>query len=165
MSNKKNNTMKTKKLLLSLLALFASIGANAYSFKVNGIYYNILSSSEKTVAVSYMAESWFDPDEGESAPAGFDYETQYWESDDDCGTYYYYYYSDYSGSITIPSSITYNGSTYQVVRIGEYAFCNCLSVTSITIPNSVTTIEANAFKNCPNLTKAGFASVEYAPMM
>ena len=38
-----------------------------------------------------------------------------------------------------------------VTRIGEYAFDGCRSLTSITIPSSVTDIASNAFFNCSNL--------------
>lgn len=43
--------MKTKHLLLILLALLTSIGVSAYTFTVDGIYYKILSETDKTVAV------------------------------------------------------------------------------------------------------------------
>ncbi len=36
--------------------------------------------------------------------------------------------------------------------IGEYAFADCSSLTSVTIPNSVTSIENNAFYRCHGLT-------------
>lgn len=36
--------------------------------------------------------------------------------------------------------------------IGDYAFCSCTSLTSITIPSSVTTIQSNAFSYCTALT-------------
>lgn len=42
--------------------------------------------------------------------------------------------------ISITSSVTYNGITYQVTRIGENVFGNCHSLASITIPCSVTSI-------------------------
>ncbi len=56
-----------------------------------------------------------------------------------------------SGDITIPSSITYDG-TYTVTSIGRYAFGFCENLTSITIPNSVTSIGDCAFKDCSGLT-------------
>ena len=35
-----------------------------------------------------------------------------------------------------------------VTSIGKYAFSNCTSLTSITIPNSVTSIDYSAFSDC-----------------
>jgi len=48
--------------------------------------------------------------------------------------------SGYSGNIIIPASVTYNGSPYSVTSIGNSAFLNCSGLTSVTIPNSVTSI-------------------------
>ena len=61
-------------------------------------------------------------------------------------------YPTYSGEVTIPESVTYQGQTYQVTGIGEFAFDECRSLTSITIPSSVTTIGSSAFGNCESLT-------------
>ena len=58
----------------------------------------------------------------------------------------------YKGSINIPESITYEGSSYSVTSIGEYAFLGCDGLTSVTIPNSVTSIGEDAFCNCIGLT-------------
>ena len=58
----------------------------------------------------------------------------------------------YSGDITIPSSVTYNGITYAVTGIGYQAFYNCSSLTSVTIPNSVTSIGSSVFYDCTSLT-------------
>ena len=60
-------------------------------------------------------------------------------------------YNEYSGSVTIPETITYDGTTYSVTSIGDSAFHYCTSLTSITIPNSVTSIGKEAFSNCNNL--------------
>ena len=58
----------------------------------------------------------------------------------------------YSGDIVIPSSITYNGNTYNVTSIGSFAFGYCTGLTGIEIPNSVTTIGSSAFYGCSGLT-------------
>ena len=57
-------------------------------------------------------------------------------------------YNSYSGKITIPDTVTYNGKTYAVTSIGSSAFRNCTSLTSITIPDAVTSIGSYAFYNC-----------------
>ena len=62
------------------------------------------------------------------------------------------YFSDYSGSVAIPRSVTYNGKTYGVTSIGILAFYQCSSLTSVTIPNSVTNIGIGAFSGCSGLT-------------
>ena len=46
----------------------------------------------------------------------------------------------YIGYINIPEKIKYNGEIYSVTSIGNSAFQHCTGLTSITIPNSVTTI-------------------------
>ena len=60
--------------------------------------------------------------------------------------------AEYSGDITVPSSVTYEGKTYQVSAIGNRAFSDCSGLTSIIIPNSVTSIGRYAFYWCDNLT-------------
>ncbi len=50
--------------------------------------------------------------------------------------------------VTIPSEITYNTKTYRVVSIGKSAFINCYQLSSVIIPNSITTIGENAFGQC-----------------
>ena len=59
--------------------------------------------------------------------------------------------SKYIGSdeeVTIPSTI--DGK--KVTSIGDFAFCYCESLESVTIPNSVTSIGACAFHSCESLT-------------
>ena len=58
----------------------------------------------------------------------------------------------YSGDVVIPSSITVEGQEYPVAIIGKSAFSDCSSLTSITIPNSVTSIRERAFESCSSLT-------------
>ena len=115
--------MKKLKLFFTALLLLCCVGmAKAHDFEAGGIYYNILSETDKTVAVTYQGDS------------------------------YNAYNNEYTGSVVIPESITYNGTTYSVTSIGESAFFWCDGLTSITIPNSVTSIGENAFAYCSGLT-------------
>ena len=84
-------------------------------------------------------------------------------------------------NIVIPSVVNYGGNEYSVTSIGDYAFEDCSSLTSVTfgensqlteigdnafegctslisieIPNSVTYIGYNAFGNCSSLTNVTF---------
>ena len=114
-----------KKLLqipLLLVALFlTSIPISAHDFYWNGIYYDVISSTGKTVEVTFR------------------------------GDYYYSYSNEYTGMVTIPETVTYSGTTYNVVAIRSRAFLGC-RVTSITIPNSVLDIGSSAFEDCDDLT-------------
>ena len=62
------------------------------------------------------------------------------------------YSNEYSGSITIPATVTHNGVEYNVTSIGGDAFAYCSSLTAITIPEGVTSIGNSAFAYCTNLT-------------
>lgn len=61
---------------------------------------------------------------------------------------------NYNGltSANIPASVTYNSVSYSVTSIGADAFRECSGLTSVTIPNSVTSIGNYAFLECSGLT-------------
>ena len=111
-----------KKLFTLFLALVATTALWAEDFVVNGIYYKILADKTKEVEVTFRGVSF----------TSFD--------------------NEYSGSVTIPSTVTYARLTYSVTSIGNDAFARCSSLTSITIPESVTNIGQFAFENCSGLT-------------
>ena len=55
-------------------------------------------------------------------------------------------------SVNIPDMVVLDGVSYSVTTIGNYAFFDCSSLTSIIIPNSVVSIGEKAFYYCPSLT-------------
>ena len=114
------------KLLLVIVGLLLSTTALAHNFEVDGIYYNYVNKTDKTVAVTYK------------------------------GSYYFDYNNEYTGSVIIPSSVTYNGTTYSVTSIGSYAFSSCTGLTSVNIPNSVISIGNRAFEDCTGLTEVNY---------
>lgn len=57
-------------------------------------------------------------------------------------------YREYFGSIVIPSIVSYNGKTYSVTNIAANAFSGCSNLTSIDIPNTISTIGVYAFYYC-----------------
>lgn len=116
--------MKHSILRLSILALLLTITTTcfAYDFEIDGIYYNILSNTEKTVEVTH---DW-----------KYKYENQ----------------GLYQGNIAIPINVTYQDVVYTVVQIGESAFYDCDKLLSIAIPNSIESIGEYAFSECSLLT-------------
>jgi hypothetical protein len=93
---------KMKSLVLAVMGLLCCMSVSAEDFEVDGIYYNITSQADKTVAVTYR------------------------------GNEYSSYSNEYSGEVKIPKSVTYSGNTYSVTRIGWSAFSQCSSLTSAT---------------------------------
>ena len=109
-----------KQLFFTLLVAFTVLmpkSMAAYDFEKDGIYYNILNGTEVEVT------SWSELNEVPSED----------------------YSGNYCGSIVIPKTVDYNGVNYTVSAIGDYAFCRCIYMESVTIPNTVTRIGDYAF--------------------
>ena len=112
------------RILCALLAAFISLSASAYDFEVDGIYYNITSTTDKTVAVTYK----------NNGNAG-----NYNDAD------------TYSGTVTVPSIIAYNGTSYSVTGINYNAFDGCTALIEVILPSTITSIGSSAFYECKNL--------------
>lgn len=126
-----------KKLLSVLFLMFIGISFNSYShelFSVNNygdtIYYNITSSGYPyKVAITYK------------------------------GSYYEEYENEYSGNISIPSTILYNSKVYLVTSIQDNAFRNCSTLTNITLPDSMVSIGVYSFSHCSSLVSVSFNNI------
>ena len=60
-------------------------------------------------------------------------------------------YATYWGQNTIPATVTYEGVTYTVTKIGNVAFFNCPQLTNVILPSTITAIGNRSFKDCPLL--------------
>jgi hypothetical protein len=77
-------------------------------------------------------------------------QAQFGYSDNGDGTATITNYTGSGGAVAIPATM----NSLQVTGVGYQAFYDCLTLTSVTIPNSVTSIGINAFVNCHNMTSA-----------
>ena len=148
--------MKKKFLLFRLFALVAALsctlGAKAYDFYKNGIYYNIWSDANKYVEVTNPNNYQASPYSGSvTIPNSVDYGGIRYQVVR-IGAYAFYQSRNLT-SVTISSTVT---------QIGENAFDNCSGLMNLTIPNSVQIIYGSAFAHCSNLTTLTIGSgVEY----
>jgi hypothetical protein len=115
-----------KQLLLTLTLLLCCLVSQAHDFQVGDFYYNITSTKNLTVGITYF---------------GLDAESTT---------------STYKGIVEIPETVTWGTTTYTVTSICAYAFWGDTGVTSVTIPNSVTEIDDYAFNGCTSLKDITF---------
>lgn len=134
-----------------LVAWCCTMGAWAYDFEADGIFYAVGSTTEATATVVFGDA----PYSGEVIiPSTVTHEgTTYRVTS--IGEYAFYDCSNLA-SITLPESLT---------SIGEHAFSFCSSLTSIVIPEGVTSIGENAFTSCSSLASIvipdGVTTIEY----
>ena len=109
-------------MLLTLLPAQLSARDFEYTYEGQTLTYTVLDEDAKTVETK----------------AGEGY------SSDNAG-------NKVSGGLVIPAHVYDGTNKYTVTALGFRAFCNCSSLTNITIANTVTTIGKYAFLNCDNL--------------
>ncbi len=61
--------------------------------------------------------------------------------------------SSFEGSLEIPEEVVYEGESYRVVGIGDYAFYDCAGLEQISIPEGVLSIGTRAFYRCEALSE------------
>lgn len=119
LSNIMKHNYKFLRHIFLCLCLLTGVNASAYDAEIDGIYYNFSEDEAMVTYQSVLMETWN-----------------------------YFYISDYSGAVVIPESVVYGGKAYYVTSIGDHAFYDCNGLTSVTIPNSVTSIGGYAFSRC-----------------
>ena len=132
-----------KKLVTLLLALVATTALWAADFKVDGIYYNILTDKTNEVEVTYQYQ--WSSDNYSYLTAAVIPEIVTYNGKTYSVTSIGYDAFDGCSSLT---SVTLGNS---VTSIGEWAFSGCDGVTSVTIGNSVTSIGEYAFEGCSKI--------------
>ncbi len=124
--------MKQLRITLLLILLISMVGVRifAYNCKIDGICYNVNTSSH-TATVTY---------------SGYPYNNDYTG----------HYNTSISGKdIVIPSTIIYNNVEYTVTAVGDNAFYDCEStvlMSSVTLSSTITKIGKQAFWKCTALT-------------
>ena len=138
----------------------------AHDFEINGVFYNVISTTE--VEVTYKGSSHYEYDDEYNGSVvipslveygGFTYSVT------SIGEWALGYCYDLTG-IEIPNSVTSIGDRAfwgctgltsieignSVTSIGDYAFNECKGLTSVVIGNSVTSIGDGVFSECDSLT-------------
>ncbi len=112
-------------LWLMLLTLIPTqLSAFTFTYEGQTLNYEVISYTYKTVRT---AKGYYSTLEGRMKPG-----------------------NAVSGTLVIPSEVSYDNTTYSVVEIGFVSFYGC-DLNHVTIPNSVTSIGGAAFQNCSAL--------------
>ena len=60
------------------------------------------------------------------------------------------YYGDYRDEVLVPSTVTYNGETYNVIAVDDDTFRDCNNLSLVELPSTITSIGENAFSGVRN---------------
>jgi probable cell surface protein (leucine-rich repeat protein) len=171
--------MKAKyfKIYILVISLCTGLSANAHDFEIGGIYYNVISKTDKKVEVTSNDNNYNSYSGDIAIPAEVEYDNLKFR----VTSIGYYAFGGCPGltSIQIPDGVTSIGSYAfgsctgltsviipdGVTSIGSYAFGNCTGLTSIRIPDGVTSIDSNTFTECSGLVSVilphGVTSIGY----
>ncbi len=120
---KKQNVCIYKRVMAFMLSVVFSTTLSAYDFEADGIFYNILSDDNYTLAVT-------GGDKNDDIPYNF----------------------YYSGIVNIPETVPFQGHNYKVVAIDDDAFLTCINVSYVVLPSTIKHIGRRAFLLCQGLS-------------
>lgn len=119
-----------KKILLFMLGVLLALPGIArdffYDYEGSYLPYTVIDEEAKTCK---LRDGSYDPYSGKYTPGKKD-----------------------SGEIIIPAVVKNNNTEYTVISIGRYAFAGCPDLTSVSLPNTLETIEYRAFATSTGLT-------------
>jgi len=78
--------------------------------------------------------------------------------------YYYQGHPEPAGGVVIPTTVSYNGQNYTVTNIDENAFKDCIRMTAVTIPTSISTIGETTFSGCTGLVTVNYNAINCTTM-
>lgn len=124
--------------LFAIMGLLSARGQQLPKFLCNGIVYQVTSEEEKTVKTTFT----MGVKDEEGNPV-----------------------AQYTGDVTVPSTVTYNDVTYTVTEIGDFSFMVPSgadeNLASVALPETIKKIAFNAFQGAPLSTINIPASCEF----
>ena len=129
--------MKKRNLLFAAIftmVTFAGLSVKAqdsvfsYAYQGTTLYYIIDNDQHARLVPPLYPDMYYNADSTESSS---------WHG-----------YAQPQGDVVVPGSVVFNGTSYPVTAVEAFAFYPCDSVTSVTLPASVTYLEHDAFTFC-----------------
>ena len=120
-----------RRVAMTLLVMFLLTATGAWAQESSDVMTTVESEDiEESISLIYTITN---EDQRQAKVSGYKYEGEKLQT------------------LNIPATAIINGNSYSVTSIGSSAFYGCVSLESVTIPNSVTSIGSSAFSECIRL--------------
>lgn len=138
----KNLLQTIRATVLLILLIGSALTAAAYDFASGGIYYNITSSTNMTVEVTYSSKTTNSYSGIVTVPEKVTYNNK---------TYFVTAIGDYA-FVGCTGLEGVNFASDKTTTIGKYAFQGCNGLTSFVFPPHITKVDNYAFSGCFSIT-------------